>query len=123
MEAVTKFSSDRTFQLWAYTVSHAQLLLRSTKTDRHPTRIEVLFKNVRYVALPTRMEGVTLQHCEAAEVPFELSGLSPDGGPWFQVGSRGVTGYVAAAVAFVSEDELEYHDPSAFDFSFTLGAT
>jgi hypothetical protein len=81
----------------------------------------VLFKGVCYVALPTRMEGLTIQRCQASEVPPELSGLSPDG-PWFRVSSRGVTGYVAA-VAFVSEDALEYHDPSAFDFSFTIGAT
>jgi hypothetical protein len=121
MEAVTEFSSDRTFRLWAYTVSHAQLLLRSTRTESHPTRIEVLFKDVRYVALPTTMEGIAVYRCDASEVPPELATLSPDG-PWFRVGSGDVMGYVAG-IAFVREDELEYHDPSAFDFSHTLGAT
>ncbi len=38
---------DRRFQLWAYTVSHGSLLLRSTKTDDEPTRVDVLFRNVK----------------------------------------------------------------------------
>lgn len=121
MEAVTEFRSGRTFRLWTYTVSHRQLLLRSLKTESHPTRIEVLVKDVRYVALPTTMEGLTFHRCDASEVPPELSSLSPEG-PWVRVGSGGVTGYVAG-VAFVSEDELDYDDPSAFDFAHSLGPT
>jgi hypothetical protein len=34
------------FQWWAYTVSHGQLLLRRTKEPEHPTRADVLFKDV-----------------------------------------------------------------------------
>ncbi|WP_328414580.1 hypothetical protein OG470_20565 [Micromonospora sp. NBC_00389] len=40
------FRSHRRFRLWAQTVSHGQLLLRSPRSSDHPTRIDVLFKPV-----------------------------------------------------------------------------
>ncbi|ASW57210.1 hypothetical protein CIK06_28330 [Plantactinospora sp. KBS50] len=51
------FRCDRQFAVWAYTISHSQLVLRArtTGTDGHrPTRIDVLFKPVE--AMKTRME-------------------------------------------------------------------
>ncbi|HEX6685287.1 MAG TPA: hypothetical protein VF062_21025 [Candidatus Limnocylindrales bacterium] len=39
------FRSDRQFQIWAYTTSHGQLLLRATpRQPSHSTTIDVLFK-------------------------------------------------------------------------------
>ena len=51
------FVSDRFFQIWRYTVSHRQLLLRSTKSDVAHTRIEILFKDVSLMLMELRSEG------------------------------------------------------------------
>lgn len=42
-------AADRTFQMWRYEVGMHRLLLRSTKTDRQETRMDVLFQNVQFI--------------------------------------------------------------------------
>jgi len=37
-------NSGRFFQLWSYTVSHSELLFRSTKSPEFTTRIDVFFR-------------------------------------------------------------------------------
>jgi hypothetical protein len=61
---VFTFSSDRRFQLWSYRVSHSQLLLRSVKDAEHTSRIDVLFKGVDALDLPTRLDGLVIENCE-----------------------------------------------------------
>ena len=53
-------SFNRKFELWAYHVSHQQLLLRSNKRHENDTRIEVLFRGVRRVCLPVWMPILTI---------------------------------------------------------------
>jgi hypothetical protein len=43
---MTEFHSDRVFELWSYTITHGQLLLRANKTNVFSSRVEVLFKDV-----------------------------------------------------------------------------
>jgi hypothetical protein len=89
--------ADRTFQLWAFTVSHGQLLLRSPKGDGGATRVDVLFKPVRRMNLPVRMDGLRVEALEDGR--FRLSGSGWEG--------EVLAGSVAAA-----EDELDFNDPS-----------
>ena len=89
--------ADRTFQLWAFTVSHGQLLLRSPKGDGGATRVDVLFKPVRRMNLPVRMDGLRVEAVEDGR--FRLTGTDWDG--------EVLAGSVAAA-----EDELDFGDPS-----------
>ena len=96
------FESSRRFQVWLYTVSHAQLLLRSTKTGDHATRIDLLFKNVRSLNLPTATDGLRVREVERGV--YQLNG--PD---W--------QGLIEAEAFFDSEDEGEYHEPSPFQGS------
>jgi hypothetical protein len=49
---------DRLFQMWLFTVGMTRLLLRSTKSEEHPTRIDVLFQGVQFIGLPTRLDGL-----------------------------------------------------------------
>lgn len=51
----------RRFQLWVYTVSHRQLLLRSNKSDTQSHRCEVLFKNVAHVNVPTVIDNLEIE--------------------------------------------------------------
>jgi hypothetical protein len=92
------FDSSRRFQVWLYTVSHAQLLLRSVKASGQPTRIDLLFKNVHALDLPTTTEGLAVRRDGAG---FALTG-------------QGWSGSITADAFFNAEDDLEYHDPSPF---------
>lgn len=60
--------SDRVFKVWEYRVSHAQLLLRSPKSEAHPRNLDVIFVGVEYLDLPTRLEGIEILPGDADDV-------------------------------------------------------
>jgi hypothetical protein len=65
---------DRKFQLWLYSVSHGQLLLRSTKNQNYQTQVDVLFKNVAIIQLPVVFAGLAISEISQQEFRlFELS--------------------------------------------------
>lgn len=106
----------RRFQLWRYTVSHGQLLLVSTKGDVHPTRCEILFKDVARVDLPTLLDDVEIDVVDARDVPdlvLQLGAYEMGYRKVYRVRGRGFVGYVVAGVAVWDEDEGEYHAPSS----------
>jgi hypothetical protein len=97
VEAVSSFSSERTFRIWNYTVSHSQLLLRSVKREHHDTRVDMLFKAVDRVDLPSTLAGL---HVELiADRVYSARGTN-----W--------QGSVRAGAMFVIEDQGSYADPS-----------
>jgi hypothetical protein len=114
------YKSQRFFQLWQYTTSHNQLLLRSNKRDEYSTRIDILFKDVSVIVLQPFLEGLQVELCDSLELPRNFN---------FKVGPRNLykvvsvdtSGYIAAASMAVHEDEGEYFTPSALlprDLSF-----
>ena len=111
-------SFPRRFQMWAYTVGHGQLLLRSVKATDWPTRIDVLFKNVAAVHLPTIMDRLAVSEAtdtERAELRVQVGAASRlEGQRVFIVRGSGFTGYVVAGVMAWHEDEREYHETSYF---------
>lgn len=92
------FESDRSFQLWAYSVGHAQLLLRSVRDSEHATRIDVLFVGTRHVNVPTTLEGLRVER----------------GGDRFRLSGKGWEGTIEALNVAYAEDEGEYYDASPF---------
>ena len=112
-------SSHRRFQIWRYTVSHSQLLVRTTKTEEFPTRIDVLFKGVKEFHLPTAFDGLSIMEASDKEV-LKLCDLRQLSSLYnrekvFTVQGRDFVGYVVALVVFSHQDEGEYYDPSVFD--------
>jgi hypothetical protein len=107
------FSSNRKFEVWRYTVSHHQLLIRSNKHNSSSTRIEVLFKDVVFMAIPPVMNGLTITKCDAIDdVPLaNLAGLHSLK-PWYRIDADRLVGYVAAGAFITNEDELGYEDAS-----------
>jgi hypothetical protein len=102
-----EFDPTRTFRVWRYNVSHAQLLLRSTKRDTTGKRIDVLFKGVALINLPTTMTALTITGTEPIDGESRRYGLRFNGGD----------GYVIAVGAAFMEDDGEHDDPSVFPFS------
>jgi hypothetical protein len=87
-ESLTEFSSSRSFQVWRYVVSHRQLLLRSSRTPEVTTRLELLFKNVSAIKLPTHLDALRVRelHDGPSEAVAELG--SVERGQRFFFGNR-----------------------------------
>lgn len=105
---------ERTFQLWAYTVGMARLLLRSTKNETFPTRIDVVFQNVTALQLPTSLDGLVVTDAddELARRIESDTGILREESHFFAIETARGVGYIVAGVMVSGEDEGEYFDPS-----------
>jgi hypothetical protein len=72
------FRSRRSFRLWAQTVSHGQLLLRSPRSSDHPTRIDVLFKPVSAQKVRWIYDGLVIR-CPSSEEQERIQQQLPAG--------------------------------------------
>jgi hypothetical protein len=98
---IDTFESNGHFQIRRYEVGHAQLLLRSVKGDHHASRIDVLFKAVKAIDLPTRFGGLQIVR----------------DGDQYAVSGVGWSGRVIAGGCFQAEDAGKYYNPSPFAHS------
>jgi len=63
-----QFSSDRSFRLWDYSVSHKQMLLRSPKSPDVAMNVDIVLWGVEYLDLATSLEGLTITSPSREEV-------------------------------------------------------
>jgi hypothetical protein len=116
-ESIETFDApDRTFQAWFYTVGMRRLILRSTRNERHPTRIDVLLQGVTHLKLPTLMVGLSIRRASSTEqTTIEQSdGVALGLHEYvYVVQGQNYTGYVVGMVLAAREDALDYFDPSA----------
>jgi hypothetical protein len=117
------FRAERCFQLWAYSVSHSRMLLRSTMgKDRrgaeHGTRIDVLFKPVAASRTRSVYDGLVIRVATVDEaaatraasptIPFYTDTRV------FLLHSGEETDYVVADAVGWHEDTLDSGEPSHF---------
>lgn len=101
------------FQVWSYTTSHGQLLLRRTKSNEYPTRIDVYFKNVAYMQLATVFDELHVTEATPESVP-SLGALILADKKVYIVSGANSEGVVVAGTVLWNEDEGDYDDPSVF---------
>jgi hypothetical protein len=89
---------------WLYTVSHGQLLLRRPKTDKQPTRIDILFKDVVEINLRSYFLDLRVEEDDVERNDGRAK--------YLLIGSNG-TGWIVAGAVFWAEDSLEYDEPSS----------
>ena len=102
---------DRKFQVWQYSVSHGQLLLRSTKSQEHQTQVDILFKDVIMMQLPTLFRDLAIWEISTDEFnSLELStGLyTTDGLRCFRLEGDNWQGVVVAGTIAWTEDQSEH---------------
>jgi hypothetical protein len=107
--------SERRFQVWAYSVSLGRLLLRSTKSDTFPTRVDVLFQNVKALKLPTSLDGLTIAEAdddERSEIEAATGIVLDVDAAGFVVRCGSMDGFVVAGVCVGREDDAEHFEPS-----------
>ncbi len=115
---VLLFRSDRTFQVWSYSVSHGQLLLRSPKDQEHKTRIDLLFSETKLINLPVVLRGIEIKHVpvrlprgENRRINEPRSSSDPNEKA-FEIKCGEIDGQVRAIEFRHLEDTGEYHQPS-----------
>ena len=108
--------SGRFFQLWSYTVSHSELLFRSTKSPEFTTRIDVFFKGVSEFHLPTTSHGLSIAEASDSDIQkvCSLRKSLDHGSKLFVVRGTDFVGHVTALFVACHEDEGEYDQPSFF---------
>src|SRR5579885_2951466 len=118
MKELVRFEGP--FQIWKYTVSHSELLLRRTRSEgteykKFKTRVDVFFKPVAYLQLPSGFNGLKLEEMEPGEIdlPYKLKRDEKI----FRLTGENYIGYVVAYLALWDEAEKSFSDPSKFDFS------
>ena len=103
---------QRTFQVWAYTVSHGQLLLRSTKSQSTPTRIDILFKDTAAMCLPAAFDNLILSRAQANDLGLDAATAATTGKTVYRLKGTNFDGFVVAGAVVVHEDDREYDEPS-----------
>jgi hypothetical protein len=104
--------SDRAFQMWAYSVSHSQLLIRSAKSKENPENIDVAFFGVTLMDVPSGFIGLTVEDASSDEVE-NVRGRVRDPAAVRRVYaliSQGKRYLVAAADLRVSKNALGYRE-------------
>ena len=120
------FRSERYFAVWAYSLSHSQLLLRApttTSEGRRQSRIDLLFKPVDAVKTRMGYDGVVLRCAtiEEHERILRETGRTGDENRVFVLESGGSADYVVAMAVGWQEDDRDDRDPSGL--AFFVGAT
>jgi hypothetical protein len=115
---------QRPFEVWTYRPSHSQLLLRSNKgddRDDRATRVEVLFRGVSFMKLPTVLDELEVTSAAPEQVGLRANDVGDR--RVFLLGSSSLGAFVVAYTVEVHEDEGEYFDASnLLDTTSTLGS-
>lgn len=100
------YQSPRSFQLWAYSVSHSQLMFRSNQGGEWTTRLDVLFKGVHWMELMTTYDEFAIDH--VASSPSQTApGLFT-----YRIGNAKHRGQILALSVFIEETNRDYTQPS-----------
>jgi len=110
------FESGRKFQIWSYSVSHGSLLFRSVKNEKNNTRIDIFFKNVKFINSKTSIEGMVISEIDDLGIMsnYSISNLFL-GDRKFAIHSEKWKGLVVAGFFGWKEDDGEYFEKSYFD--------
>jgi hypothetical protein len=110
-------SFDRDFSVWAFTISHSQLLLRSPKTGTGARRIDIGFSGVIGFSGGVDYPGLAIRPANDAEIDaltgfVGLKAVRSAEAAYALVGAGGRPGFVLANSCEWAEDEGDFSDPS-----------
>ncbi|MGC3862258.1 hypothetical protein ACPSM1_18950 [Micromonospora chersina] len=118
------FRTEREVNLYSYSATHGQLLLRSDRLpdvhERLPTTVEVLFRPVEAVQVQELYRGLVIRCASEEEAARIYGGIADyyDPRPEYLrvlvLASEGVTGYVVTGGVGWCEGELSPMQPSFF---------
>lgn len=109
--------NERAFQIWEYRVSHAQLLIRSPKSDSNETNVDIAFAGVEYLKIPTILKNFSIVVPNKNEVEllnnFRTASYSPK---MFVFETKTNRHFIVAAGIKISENTLAVFESSLESF-------
>ena len=111
---------NRNFQIYSYSASHGALLLRSPKSDSRSTRVDVLFTDVRLIAMRAFLSKLLIEEGDISDVEEHDAKRFPNlehGHKIFLITGGEWTGYIIGGSVQWHEDQGQYGQPSVFDCS------
>jgi hypothetical protein len=109
------FESKRSFVIFSYAASHGLLLLRSRKTKEFPTRIDILFQDVRAMELRSWFDGVTIEEVDVAflkDFDSNPAQMIEPGNKVYAVKGHEWLGFIVGGIVSTREDDGEFFGPS-----------
>jgi hypothetical protein len=110
------YESDRVFSVFGFAMSHGVLLLRSGKSNETPTRVDIMFKDVRAMEIRTWFKGLKVDEVDATYLAGQHSNpeemLEP-GPKVYALTSSGWRGFIMGGIVRFNEDDGDLFDPSA----------
>jgi len=94
--------SPRSFSIWAYTVSHGTLIIRST-LEKHKTsgkRIDLIFKDTQWIQIPTLFECDTVKQISEDGKDYRIYKFYTD---------NSLIGKVYAGALYIEESQKIYN--------------
>ena len=105
----------RRFHIHLYWVSHGVLLLRSPKSNTEGTRVDILFQDVAWMALPSWLCGLEIAQSDGIGQPFQLpKSLREEAAlrKTYRVTTEGTDHFIIAGGISISEDRGNCFDDS-----------
>ena len=122
------YSSNRSFKIWAYTISHCSLLLRSPMkyfdeegySSSTAYNIDIEFWAVEYINIPTFLEDILIKKMQKNKVPSFLSPFLADKkNNLFEIQTKKQKYYVVAGGMLIGKNQWGDKD-RIFDFHQNL---
>ena len=111
----TIFSSPRMFSVFSYAMPHGGLLLRSAKTPANPTRVDILFQDVRAMEIRASFDGIRIEECDRSFLK-QFGGspiaLMEEGKRAYRLQGHEWQGYILGGMVLSHEDQGELLEPS-----------
>ncbi|MDR1427424.1 MAG: hypothetical protein LBJ08_06670 [Bifidobacteriaceae bacterium] len=104
---------DRKFQTWQFTVSLGSLLVRSPRGSDGQFNVDIMFRGVRYMALPLLFpRGLEVSRGDASDYAVVAAAVGDVVEPQkvFALVSDGRRYLVDAVVCVVDENDLEFSE-------------
>ncbi|MEV6604825.1 hypothetical protein [Kutzneria sp. NPDC051319] len=116
-DLVFPISLERQFQLWSFAVTHNVLLLRSPRDSKQATRIDLQFRVVEEMRLPSILDDLEIDVLHAGDTRLaELGAVAREDCLLFALRSRELAGgYVLARSLGLSEDDLSDQEPTSIN--------
>jgi len=99
----------RLFKLWYYTVSHKQMLLRSTGTEE-TYNMDIYFGDVSYIEIPTKISEIEILQTTQEDIDHIVQRIGNTNKKITVLLSENRKYYVVSSVIKVSENVLGMFD-------------
>ncbi len=113
------YTSDRSFKLRAYTVSHSSLLIRNEMkypdqdgySENTSYNIDLEFWSIQYIDIPASLNKITIKEITSKQLPkrINLEFLKYDM-KIFEIQSKGIQYYIIAGGLLVGKNKWENED-------------